>query len=141
MNEITCPQFDNCSAPLCPLQPNTIDGGIWYPGEEICNRRGFQNLDWAKKQKLIVKAKAPLDKYFTVEMLKAIKQVRKGIEGINPDQSLEQAEEAERKWIAEKKGGRVIANQNQKPRQVIAKKKDNLVFAGETSHQSKGGQK
>ena len=135
-----CPKFDDCSAPLCPLQQNTVDGGIWYPDEEICKRRNFQNLDWIRKQKAIIKAKAPNDRYFTVEMLKAIKQVRKGIEGIDPDQPLEQGQEAERKWIAEKKGGRVIAKQNHKRQRVVAKKKDNLILATSTSHQTKGGE-
>ena len=140
MNKIDCPNFDDCSAPLCPLQQNTVDGGIWYPDEEICKRRNFQNLDWIRKQKAIIKAKAPCDKYFTVAMLRAIRQVRRGIEGINPDQPLKQAEEAEEKWIAEKKGGRVIAKQSRKPQRVVAKKKDNLILATSASHQPIGGE-
>jgi len=68
-------------------------------------------------------------------MLQAIKQVRKGIEGINPDQLLDEAGKAERKWIAEKKGGRVIAKQSQKRPQVIAEQKDSLALASNTSHQ------
>lgn len=139
MNQIDCPHFDNCSAPLCPLQPDTVDGSIWYPDEEICNRKDFQSLDWIANQKAIVKAKAPADKYFSASMLQFIRQVRKGIEGINPDQPLKQAKEAERKWIAAKKGGRVIANQNQKPPPVVAKQRGNLALATPTSHQAIGG--
>jgi len=140
MFKIDCSHFANCNVPLCPLQQNTMDGGIWYPDEEICKRRDFQNLDWIKKQKAIVKAKAPADKFFTVDMLQALKQVRKGIQGLDPDQPIKQAEEAERKWIAEKKGGRVIAKQSRKPQRVVAKKKDDLILATSTSHQTIGGE-
>jgi len=140
MSKIDCHNFEDCSAPLCPIDDNSTSNGVWYPDEEICNRRGFQNLDWIRKQKAIVKARAPADRYFTVQMLQAARQVRKGIEGISPDQPLEQARRAERRWIEEKKGGRVIAKQNQKTQQVIASKKDNLVSVGKTSHQAKGGE-
>jgi len=142
MDKVNCPQFeDGCSVPICPLDNVSIECGIFYPDEEICRRRDFQNLDWVRKQKAVVKARAPSDKYFTVDILKAIKQVRKGIEGINPDQPLEKAKEAERKWIAEKKSGRVIAKRTKRSRQVIAKKSRDLVSATFTSHQDRGGQK
>ena len=139
MRKIDCPNFNSCDSPLCFLDETSVRNGIWYPGEEVCRRRDAP--DWVRKQKAIVKTKAPKDKYFTVAMLRAIKQVRKGIGGVSPDQPLEQAEEAERKWIAEKKGGRVIAEQNQKASRVVAKKKDTLVGATSTSHQAIGGEK
>ncbi len=136
MNKVNCPKFDDCAAPLCPLQQNTVDSGIWYPDEEICRRRGVP--DWIRKQKAIVKVKAPSYKYFTVAMLQSVRQVRKGIEGINPDQPIKQAEEAERRWIMDKKGSRVVAKQNQKPRRVVPNKKSNLVYAGKTTYGKKG---
>jgi len=139
MNKVDCPQFeDGCSSPLCPLDENSLNGGIWYPVvEEICHRRGAPN--WVRRQRAVVEARAPSDRYFTSAMLQAIKQVRSGIEGINPDQPLEKAKEAERKWIAAKKGGRVIAKKNQKYQRVIAKKRGELVFATNTSNQEIGG--
>lgn len=127
--QIGCPKFEDCSAPLCPLADN-LRHLIWYPDEDICERRGFQILDWIKKQKAIVKVKAPADRYFTVEMLEGIKQVRKGIEGINPDQPLEQAKKSERKWMIEKESGRVIAKQNSKPSGVTCAKRSDLVAVG-----------
>lgn len=127
MNNINCPRFEDCSAPICPLQQNTIYGGIWYPDEDICTAKKFQTLPWVKKQKAIAKINAPNDRYFTVEMLEAVRQVRKGIEGINPDQPLEQARKAEKKWIIEKWGGRAIANQNSKPCRVTRAKRSGLV--------------
>lgn len=140
MNKDSCPNFEKgCSAPLCPLDEGSREHGIWYPDEEICSRKDFQSLDWIRKQKAIVKAKSPFDKYFTPAMIQAISQVRKGILGINPDQPLEKARETERKWIAGKKSGRVIAEQNQKASRVVAKKRANLILATSTSHQAIGG--
>ena len=131
MRKIDCPNFNSCDSPLCFLDETSVKSGIWYPGEGICRRRDAP--DWVRKQKAIAKTKAPSDKYFTVEMLEAIKQVRKGIGGINPDQPLRQAKEAEGKWIVEKKEGRVIAKKNQKPHRVVAKKRETLVGASITS--------
>jgi hypothetical protein len=138
--KVNCPKFEDCSAPLCPLDESSLKNGVWYPGEEICKARRLQNPDWIRRQKAIVKARAASDKYFTVAMLQAIKQVRRGVEGINPDQPLEKAKEAERKWIAEKKGGRVIAKGKGKPKRVIAEEKANLVSVGKTSYQTIGGE-
>jgi len=135
MNKVDCPKFDNCSAPLCPLQENTVEGGIYYPGEEICKRRDFQSLPWIRKQKAIVKAKAPNDRYFTVAMLRAVTRVQKGIEGINSDQPLRQAEEAEETWVSRHQKGRYsIAKRNLPPLNSIAKERHNLVSAGKTTH-------
>lgn len=142
MNKAECKLFDKgCAAPLCPMDDTAHNSGIWYADEEICKVKAFQTLDWIKKQKAIIRVKASEDKYFTVEMLEAIKQVRKGLEGISPDQPLEQAKQAERKWIIEKEGGRVIANQNSESPQVTRAKRSDLVAVGESSHRAKGGQK
>lgn len=137
MDKFNCPNFENCSAAICPLDPTNLDDAIYYPDEEICKRRDFQRADWIRKQKAVVKVGAAADRYWTVDMLRAAKQVRKGIEGINPDQPLDEARKAEQRWIVEKKGGRVIAKQNQKSPQVVAKKRNSLAFVTNTSHQGK----
>jgi len=118
----SCKKYENCSAPLCPLEKKTIKNGIWYPDEEICGARDQQTVEWIKKQKLVAKADACLDKYFTADMLKAAKQIRKGIEGIDPDQPLDKAYKEEEKWVGIK-GTRVIANEPKKVKLVVAKKK------------------
>ena len=128
----SCKKYSDCSAPLCPIQKNTIDKGIWYPDEDICAAREQQTVDWIKKQKLIAKADACINKYFTVTMLKATKQVRKGIEGIDPDQSLDKAYNEEEKWIGVK-GKRVIADEPKKVKRVVAKKKAKSITKSKTT--------
>jgi len=139
LNKFNCPNFDTCSAPLCPLDENSIKNEIWYPDEEVCHKRDAP--DWVKKQKAIAKVKAPSDKFFTVVMLRALRQIRRGISGFSPDQTLQEAEAAEKRWIEEHKTKRVIAKQNQKRRRVVAEKKGNLVGVTSTAHQDRGGEK
>ncbi len=111
-----CPNWEKCSAPLCPLDKTSLDNGIWYPqSEEICSRKDFQTLDWIRTQKAIVKAGAPDDRFFTVAMLHAARQVRRGIQGLSADQRLEDAQRAERKWIEEHQAKRVVAKKSRSP--------------------------
>ena len=124
MEKTNCQKYDGCSAPICPLDKSSITDGVWYADEEICQLRKFQQLPWIKKQKLVVKAGASVDKYFTVEMLLAKKQIRKGVEGINPDQPLELAKRAEKKWMGIKVK-RVVTRKTIKSQRVVAKKKPN----------------
>jgi len=93
-----CRHFETCSASLCPLDKQSLEYGIFYPDEEICKLKKFQTLPWVKKQKRIVKVGLPNDRYFTVEMMMAMTQVRSGMEGVDPDQPLAKAKEAERNW-------------------------------------------
>lgn len=127
--KIKCPQFEGCSAPLCPMQENSLKHGIWYPDEDICGAKKFQAKTLIKKQKLVAKASASVDKFFTAQMLETVKQIRKGIEGIDPDQSLEQADKAIKKWISEK-GGSVVAKQRKKSGSVVANNQAKLSRTG-----------
>jgi len=139
-NTIDCPKFEDCSAPICPFLQSTLDGGIWYPDEEICKAKKFWGLDWIKKQKAISKARAPNDRYFTVEMIKAINRVQKGIAGIDPDQPLEEAEKAERNWILMfQKRAKLQSYKPKKQRNSVANKRAKLVVATATSNQDRGG--
>ena len=46
-----CPRFDECSAPLCPFDEDSLINGVWYPGEMICKLDAFKNLAWIIKQR------------------------------------------------------------------------------------------
>jgi len=43
--------------------------------------RECQGVDWVKKQRLIARRHGSVDGFFTVELLKGIRRVRKGIRG------------------------------------------------------------
>ena len=80
-----CKHFDTCSAPLCPLDASSLGGGLWYPDEDICKVRRFQQDRWIKNQKKIKKVGSYETGYFTKEMLDRRLFVKKGIKGIDPD--------------------------------------------------------
>jgi len=92
-----CRYFDECSAPLCPRDPSSLEHGIWYADEEICRLKRYQRLPWVRAQKRIAKINEsnPVFGYFTVEMLNALKRVKHGIKGLDPDK--DRASEL-RKW-------------------------------------------
>lgn len=93
-----CPKHETCSAPLCPLALDSPHD-TYFIGEEICKLKKFQTLGWVKRQRALVKAKVSNSTYFTIEMLKSVRQTTKSLEGIDPDLSLDKALKAEETWI------------------------------------------
>jgi len=65
-----CNRFNECSAPLCPLDPD-IKTRLWFHDEEICKSWEHNKHRWIKKQRSIVrrKTKSYLDKPVTYEQL------------------------------------------------------------------------
>ena len=90
MNDRYCSLFEPCKspeAPLCPLDPETIKNGIWYPDEPICKGEEFQQVPWIKKQKQIAALKFKADNgFYTVKMLNAIHVITANIRGADPDE-------------------------------------------------------
>lgn len=82
-----CRHFDYCSAVLCPLYPEHLKIGIWYPDEEICRLKTVPN--WIKIQKKIVKKTKDKNTYYTYEMLNRNCKVGTGMTGLNPDRPKE----------------------------------------------------
>ena len=80
-----CPKFDTCSAPLCPMDEQSLENGLWYPDEEVCTLKKHGGLPWIRKQRKLIKRAARVDRYFTLEMLERNCIVRGGIEGLDPD--------------------------------------------------------
>ena len=75
-----CPNYEDCGAPMCPLdEPEKY---IFYPDEEICKKHYF---GWIQNQKKIAKKAKDVDKYFTYEMLKVNCKLAKGVVGLDPD--------------------------------------------------------
>lgn len=102
MSNDNCKNFEECNAPLCPLDEESLKYCIWYPDEDICNLRRFQTLDWIKKQKLVARKHGSTDGFFNIRMLNTITHIQKGIAGANPDLPL--SAKSDEKWIAERLG-------------------------------------
>jgi len=82
-----CPRYEGCDCPICPEQPNTIDGGVWYPGDgdPVCPLRKYARLPWVKTQRRIAKLKLGDVGYFSVRMLSEVRRATKGLVGADPD--------------------------------------------------------
>lgn len=122
MKERLCNLFDECGspeAPLCPLQPNTVKNGIWYPDEPICQAEIFQDLPWIKKQRQIAELRlTQKDGFFTARMLKEIHMVTRNLKGADPDDI-----KAEVKWLKELYEKRASASEKRQKRRATAKSK------------------
>ncbi|MEM3192533.1 MAG: hypothetical protein QW292_10710 [Candidatus Parvarchaeota archaeon] len=79
MNPSSCPLYDRCECPLCPLEDNPFS--IWYSEDEICRNPQFPTITKSMKK---LKRKGAQG-YFTLRMLNRDFIVRRGIEGIDPD--------------------------------------------------------
>jgi len=130
----TCGLYEECIAPLCPIDQSSLKG-IWYPGEEICRSRTHGNLTWVRAQRKIYRAKAT--GYFNLAILNSIRTIRKGITGLDPN-----AEEKPqlRRWLElhEKKrssGGRLVEIRVREAKGA----KEKTPFKDSTDHPSRRG--
>lgn len=108
MTSPQCKRYETCNAPLCPLDEQSLKHSIWYPDEEICRAKAFGALPWIKAQRKIAKRASRMDRYFTLQMLERNCIIRKGIEGLDPDQ----AEEYQlKKWMKAHPERRVLSKE------------------------------
>jgi hypothetical protein len=79
----TCRQYGSCKAPIC-AKDNSFNTAVWYPGEDICISREYGNSPWRIKQKRIksLNMKTKVEGLFTVEWLRSIKKIQRGIKGL-----------------------------------------------------------
>jgi len=97
MKERSDCSFRRCSAPLCPLNEESLTKGIWYPGESICRNEEFIDTPMVKNQ---MKAKRCSDEfYFTAPMLECVKMVSKDLKGLDPDVPEDKVKSKEQRWI------------------------------------------
>jgi len=81
---------NKCSAPICPFDATLNDNlntWCWYPDELICQKRPYTHIQKIQKRikKLFLTGKISNKKYFTSRMLRNIKVVKSGIEGVDPN--------------------------------------------------------
>jgi len=84
----TCPSFEGCKAPLCPLD-KSFNHAIWYPEEDICGKRGLpDNANRIiRTQRKISRRANSRDLSFDVNQLLAIKRVHTTTKGKDSDSS------------------------------------------------------
>ena len=80
-----CDSFKNCSAPLCPLDEDSLKSE-WYPLEDICKKFSHS---WIKAQRKITKKAKDDTTYFTYEMLNRNCKIHPGIKGLDPEKDRE----------------------------------------------------
>ena len=112
MTDERCRLFEDCLAPLCPLDRSSLKG-IWYADEEICRSRAQGGRPWIRSQRRIAKVADHGAGYFTLEMLCRLVVIRKGITGLDPDL----AEESQlRAWFQKRPERRGLSSERRSAR-------------------------
>lgn len=114
MKATDCKSFIKCSAPICPLDQDSLENCIWYPDEDICTR--VPSPLWIKQQKKIKKKCQNPDTYFNYIMLNRNLVVKTGIEGLNPD--IEESPQL-KKWIENHRGQRKLTQEEKENRRRL----------------------
>jgi len=83
MEREDCKYFDGCSAPLCPLNKDSLINCTWFPGEDIC--KAHQNQFIKTQKKIQKKTQNFEDGCFHFRMLNRNFVVASGIKGIDPE--------------------------------------------------------
>ncbi len=65
----SCRWWESCRAPLCVVDPHSLQYGVWNPDEQICRKNPKPN--WVKQQRRIAKRGDNGMGAFTVRMLRA----------------------------------------------------------------------
>ncbi|MBI4330802.1 MAG: hypothetical protein HY673_05945 [Chloroflexi bacterium] len=79
--EKDCPRWEGCSAPLCPMSPN-LKQAVWFPVEAVCRSELYAGLPWLMTQAEIARLPGKKHRgYFTVAMLRSIREVGPGLTG------------------------------------------------------------
>ena len=102
MTPSECPSFEGCKAPLCP-EDKSFHLALWFNGEPICQAIAYRRERWRIAQRRIERTAKDKDTCYTVAMLSAIRQVRAGIMGLNPEDVIDT--ERVRTWIKSRQAG------------------------------------
>ena len=85
MTKEQCKYYENCEAPLCPKDEESVEHGIWYPDEAICRHRSGGGFKWVHSQRNLKQWKADPGLYWNVERLS--KKVCQASKGEDPDKN------------------------------------------------------
>lgn len=134
MKRSECSKCNVCAAPLCPLDPSSIEHGTWYIDEDVCTktRFPFPKPRWLTVQKRIRKRaflklrRDPIEVgWFSVRMLEKLAVVYgANVRGLPPEVC--PLSERESNWIRKRKGPRELSDAD---RAVLRERGlKNLVF-------------
>ena len=91
----SCTHFDECSAPICPIDSESIKNCAWFPDEDVCQLI-VGVPDWIRRQRRIAKKGYGVERgCFTVRMLE--RKCRLPGNGVNPNDG--EPHELEDEWI------------------------------------------
>jgi len=90
-----CKYFDECSAPLCPIDEDSLQYGAWFPTEDTCRLQPLP--EWVKRQRKIAKKIGFEAGCFTVRMLQRKCNITVALKGIDPDRG--PVKNYEGKWL------------------------------------------
>jgi len=97
-----CLRAQKCSAPICPLDIESLENGRWFPIEEICKFQEVNKVQFVKTQRKIArktKNRDPNDVgFFTYKMLNRNIRIYGSIKGLNPDNPKETELQRIEKW-------------------------------------------
>jgi len=123
-----CKRFDGCSAPLCPMDMDSLISSAWFPGEDICPLHASCKLDWIRNQRKITKKSRNLDFDFTLRMLKQNCVISRGIKGLDPDHDISARERDENRWLKQHPEKRIISEEErEKLRKQLMKVRQGLI--------------
>ena len=87
MSAPDCRYFEECSAPLCPLDEASLSACSWFPNEELCRRRDLFAAWIARARKIARTTGNDPDRgCFTREMLSRNFRATSAIRGLDPTQ-------------------------------------------------------
>ena len=109
---MNCKHFDSCSAPLCPLDTESLMQGIWFCDEDICRLR--QVPRFVRNQRTIHRRSKDNDTYYSHSMLDRNIVIKTSIAGIDRDQEIKQASLAEKKWIKDHQEKKPLTEEQRK---------------------------
>jgi hypothetical protein len=88
-----CSTRDRCSAPLCPMDKDSILNGVWIADEPICGSRAYCNILVIQNQYKVRKKDKQCTTIYTYDMLNRAMMITKAIKGIDPDVLNEQLDD------------------------------------------------
>lgn len=99
IDSIDCRHFQDCDAPICPKDINAGQCA-WFPPEPVCRLRDAP--EWVRRQRRIAKLPGvDPERYFTLRILRTIKEVEHGVQGIDPESA-----GGETAWLARRSANR-----------------------------------